>query len=1069
MSKRSGKRRKPARRRSKQRAPMRRQFVLEALEQRLLLSADLAIAPDLQPDGVLPVDGTLFDPRARVDTALAAPFAEAAADAKLADAAPNPDATDRGQETVGDTDLAPAAASPEDQTPESRVEAATGAAPAIGASTVTEAPRVQARGTFGVGMPYLDELGGAIQIVIVDAHVPHYASLLQVLFQQPEATGESDEDEPAVPLQQEPRPAQPSADEAPSDNVTPPPDLERLADEPLSRQEEMNADADITVFVLAAGEDGLDQVSYILDQYQEVGAVHLLSHGSAGALRLGTSQLSSQTLKEQSARLKRWGNALSEHGDILLYGCDIAQGEVGIEFVDSLAAHTGADVAASTDATGSADRGGDWALEYGSGRIEFAAIFHDMPSVGYGYLLTDLIIDGSTADDTITITDNGNNTFTVSGAGASDGIYNKPDGLLTINGGLGSDTVVVSNLLDLSSNDTNLVINAEHIQVNAGIDSDSGYIQLLAADTGHSFGGTVAEKLALLALGDQLGPVVAEAVNDLSWPIDYIEAHSSISIADGAAILGGTVTISATSTVPPTLISTWPTVNILGVGSSAMVDIVGSTIRATGGALTISSSSQVEVDVTAQSLGTPLLDAAGAVTVVSSKAITKVTGSSTLAAQDQLQITADNTVSASTVADGTVGGLAAIGATTAVSVVVNDTRAYLDGAIAVVGTNAAGDDPALRVAATSSNTVTTTAVATKGGANGDGGIIGKLLGTKQMGTGSNKAGSGTGTGADGAMGGGSKPGTSPLSIAGSLALTVLTDINDAHINATDASNIIDATGAVDVAAITSNTVTTKADSSSTNTPTAVVGAGLAAAANIIVIDSKAYLAGSPVFGADTTAITVRTAMPTASTNTFSATATSGASSGAFGANGAFAMGVSVLGTYAYLDAGAQLDAGGADLSLAAVNKSSSTVKAMAQKEGATGFGAGGSLALNVGVNTTRAEIDGTATLTNAGAPALTAQGEHTLDTTADAGSAGDIALTPAVALTVGVNQTEALLPDGTAVMLAGGLILRANHSGAATTRANASAAGRGAGFGAGIGLTVAVDRAVAEMDRDVTP
>ena len=79
------------------------------------------------------------------------------------------------------------------------------------------------------------------------------------------------------------------------------------------------------------------------------------------------------------------------------------------------------------------------------------------------------------------------------------------------------------------------------------------------------------------------------------------------------------------------------------------------------------------------------------------------------------------------------------------------------------------------------------------------------------------------------------------------------------------------------------------------------------------------------------------------------------------------------------------------------------------------------------------------------------------------GSAGDVAITPAVALTVGVNQTKALLHDGTALALAGGLTLRARHSGTSRSRANANAAGKNAGFGVAAGLTVAVDRALAEM------
>ena len=62
--------------------------------------------------------------------------------------------------------------------------------------------------------------------------------------------------------------------------------------------------------------------------------------------------------------------ALSDDADILLYGCDIAQDTAGKDFVRELAERTGADVAASDDATGHADFDADWDLEVYSGTID---------------------------------------------------------------------------------------------------------------------------------------------------------------------------------------------------------------------------------------------------------------------------------------------------------------------------------------------------------------------------------------------------------------------------------------------------------------------------------------------------------------------------------------------------------------------------------------------------------------------------------------------------------------------------------------------------------------------------
>ena len=56
--------------------------------------------------------------------------------------------------------------------------------------------------------------------------------------------------------------------------------------------------------------------------------------------------------------------------DLLFYGCDVAATSDGQELIESMAALTGVDVAASDDLTGHADLGGDWLLEYSTGIIE---------------------------------------------------------------------------------------------------------------------------------------------------------------------------------------------------------------------------------------------------------------------------------------------------------------------------------------------------------------------------------------------------------------------------------------------------------------------------------------------------------------------------------------------------------------------------------------------------------------------------------------------------------------------------------------------------------------------------
>ncbi|SCY42558.1 DUF4347 domain-containing protein, partial [Alkaliphilus peptidifermentans] len=126
----------------------------------------------------------------------------------------------------------------------------------------------------------------------------------------------------------------------------------------------------IQAVVLDAKKDGIEQMSEYLQNKRDLDAIHIISHGDVGEIRVGTAVLSSKTLESYSEELETIGQSLKETGDILLYGCNVAQEESGKQFVEEVARITGADIAASEDATGSAVRGGNWILEYQSEIID---------------------------------------------------------------------------------------------------------------------------------------------------------------------------------------------------------------------------------------------------------------------------------------------------------------------------------------------------------------------------------------------------------------------------------------------------------------------------------------------------------------------------------------------------------------------------------------------------------------------------------------------------------------------------------------------------------------------------
>ncbi|MBD2461531.1 DUF4347 domain-containing protein [Oscillatoria sp. FACHB-1407] len=93
---------------------------------------------------------------------------------------------------------------------------------------------------------------------------------------------------------------------------------------------------------LDAQQDGVEQITHALQQHPEVTSLHIMAHGTPGTLFLGNTQLSLKTLEQYSWDLQSWSAS-----SILFYGCSIAVGDAGAEFVEKLHMLTGATIADS--------------------------------------------------------------------------------------------------------------------------------------------------------------------------------------------------------------------------------------------------------------------------------------------------------------------------------------------------------------------------------------------------------------------------------------------------------------------------------------------------------------------------------------------------------------------------------------------------------------------------------------------------------------------------------------------------------------------------------------------------
>ena len=91
---------------------------------------------------------------------------------------------------------------------------------------------------------------------------------------------------------------------------------------------------DVEVFFINDGSPGLEQIADHLEGWSDIDAIHIISHGDDAQLRLGNSVIGTDDLSNQhSDALGRIGAALSETGDVLIYGCDLASTDEGLSLI----------------------------------------------------------------------------------------------------------------------------------------------------------------------------------------------------------------------------------------------------------------------------------------------------------------------------------------------------------------------------------------------------------------------------------------------------------------------------------------------------------------------------------------------------------------------------------------------------------------------------------------------------------------------------------------------------------------------------------------------------------------
>lgn len=221
---------------------------------------------------------------------------------------------------------------------------------------------------------------------------------------------------------------------------------------------------DAEVYVVQAGVDGFAFMAETLEGMSGVDAIHVLGHGAVGEAQLGSVTLSDSNLDSYSAQLSVIGQALTAEGDILLYGCNVADTGEGEAFIEQIASFTQADVAASDDVTGA---GGDWELEVNAGSIETNELQVDdyegqLAGLEFADLSTWSAVDGSSRAEWVLMEGNRTvfQTYNTYGKYLSSNTY--------------EDTILRSTI---KQTDTTYTINGSNYRTNYAGDNDQiGYV-----------------------------------------------------------------------------------------------------------------------------------------------------------------------------------------------------------------------------------------------------------------------------------------------------------------------------------------------------------------------------------------------------------------------------------------------------------------------------------------------------------------------------------------------------------------------------------------------------------------
>ena len=688
------------------------------------------------------------------------------------------------------------------------------------------------------------------------------------------------------------------------------------------------------------------------------------------------------------------------------------------------------------------------------------------------------------SDETIVLSDDADlgddESFIDSTEGESVEFINPVDELIIRTGafgGAGSDVVNVQGLdslfsadfivvaegddaLNFDTNDTSTnggditgtagaiqVVGVEVSTVNAPM--PSGNIDLTAIDITMTPGAELRANGAVADPGDisLLATFVANAEADDVDPFDILALSTPTVILETSRVDGDNVNIAADATADVSFaadVSINDSVSLAGLFATSNASIViNQSTLVSERQLNIRSEANTAADLTRvpeddddANDDDKQEDAAIATSLATSNANVSLTNSIANAGT-VLNIIADNVVNATTLVDGLAGDSDAGGVVTTNVVTGATSVDVADSTLTALGV--------VTISSTSQRTQTTTAVATTDGATEDGNNATMTEGQETLSA--NNASTSDGD----------------MTLAAAIAIATMSGDTIATVTGSDITSSV-----ADIQIISSAThsVATTSDGSSTSGGSDT-GVGVAFALSTITADSLTNIDQANSFHANNVNISSAVA------GDIDTDAMSGLAGDANGADvtvaGSLAIAVDKSDAETTLGTAANVNANGANVSLAATQVTSSEVTAVPVEDvmgESTGVGA--SVATNITDHTTSAEIVDGASLTNVGDLTVASNSSNDVDTSATSAAAGGTGVAAVVALTINNEDTTARIGSGGNINASGDVNVSTIHFGDATTIAEGDAEGEdSAAVGVAIGLDFTDANVSATTSRNI--